>query len=805
MTLRIRFSIRGQVQGVGFRPFVYRLAKECALSGFVRNDSRGVVVEIEGPATKTQEFERRLSRDLRLPARIDELTIEQLPRAFDLDFVILPSSSLGTKETTVLADIAPCAECVMELFEPSNRRYRYPFTNCTHCGPRFTIIQSVPYDRPNTTMSGFLQCANCQAEYDSPSSRRFHAQPNACPDCGPKLQLLNEAGKVVAERDDALAAAEQAIRLGQIVAVQGVGGFQLVCDARSDRSVSCLRSRKHRWEKPLAVMVANLNAAQTLATLDSTEQALLVSPEAPIVLVSRRADAPLSELLAPGNPRIGLMLPSSPLHHLLLVDLGFPVVATSGNLSEEPIAISPEEAVEHLYGIANAFLVHNRPIERHADDSVVTVNAGDPQILRRARGFAPLPIPLHRKEPVVLALGGHLKNTVALSIGDRCFLSQHIGDLDNLETRQAHLRVVSDLLKLYETRPVAIAHDLHDDYASSQIAEQLTAPGGLLEGVRRIKVQHHHAHLAACLAESGTTEPVLGVIWDGSGLGTDQTIWGGEFLFGNADGFERIAGLLPFRLPGGDKSAKSPRRIALSLMLQHFSLDWLRSLGLTCALDTKEPELSLIQEQISKKLLAPKTSSMGRLFDAVSSLAGLVQEATFEGQAAMALEFIASPDVHGSYPLILEERTLASSLVASAHPLGPAAEERTVTESSPRGPGISHTGAENATSTPRFCLDPRELLEAVALDVSHGVAQSVISARFHAGLVESVTEMARRVGVGTVALSGGCFQNRLLSEQCRSALSRLGHKVLVHHQVPPNDGGLALGQAAVACSVLAKS
>jgi hydrogenase maturation protein HypF len=476
------------------------------------------------------------------------------------------------------------------------------------------------------------------------------------------------------------------------------------------------------------------------------------------------------------------------LHHLLLSDLGFPVVATSGNVSEEPICISPEEATARLSNIADTWLVHDRPIERHADDSLVALTDGEPQLLRRARGYAPLPVILRKREPTVLALGGHLKNTIALSVGDRAFVSQHVGDLDSFETRNAYLRVIADFLRLYETRPVAIAHDLHDDYASSQIAEQLTQPGGLLEGLPRLQVQHHHAHLASCLADNDVHDPVLGIVWDGSGLGTDRTIWGGEFLYGNAEQCERVACLLPFRLPGGDASARSPRRIALSLLLQHFSLEWLQAMGCRSLDSTPPLELDLISAQLEKRLLAPYTSSMGRLFDAVASLLGLTQNASFEGQAAMALEFIADKKPNGSYPLLVEERTLASNSL--------------VPQSSPRNAEGTERPPIAPNPTTRFYLDPREMLERIVTDVAHGVPAPVVAARFHAGLVQTVVTVATRVGVPTVALSGGCFQNRLLTESCRDALNKQGHRVLVHRQVPPNDGGLALGQLAVVCSAL---
>lgn len=793
--IRVRLQIKGRVQGVGFRPFVYRLAHELGLAGWVRNDNRGVTAEAQGAPENIAAFEQRLRSDCRAPARIDELIGVTVPCEPSADFAILPSSESGVKEATLLADIAPCAECQGEFTDPSNRRYRYPFTNCTHCGPRFTIIRGVPYDRPNTSMAGFVQCPECQSEYDDPANRRFHAQPNACPKCGPMVTLTDPDGEPIHRGEAALRATVDAILQGQIVAVQGIGGFQLLVDARNESAVARLRERKHRWEKPLAVMVATLAEAQAIATIDPEEAALLIAPEAPIVLLRRLQNAILATAVAPNNPYVGLMLPSSPLHHLLMAQLQIPVVATSGNLSEEPICIEPREATERLASIADLMLAHDRPIERHADDSVTAVVAGEAQLLRRARGYAPLGIPLGHRGPTVLALGGHLKNAIALSVGDHCFVSQHIGDLDSAETRAAYLRVVSDFLRLYAARPVVVAHDMHPDYASTHLAEEITAPGGMLEGLPRLAVQHHHAHLAACLADAGTTEPVLGIVWDGAGLGTDRTIWGGEFLYGNAARFERVACLQPFRLPGGDRSARSPRRTAIALLYQLFGPRILERHDLHPIATTPEHELRLICGQLDKHVFAPYTSSIGRLFDAVSSLLGLNQDVAFEGQAAMALEFASDRDDQGAYPLVLIERTLMSSDSSPSASSTPVLPQSAADVADIAGPG-------HPSRSPRFYLDPTPMFEVLLDEQARGVERSLLAARFHGALVDAAVEVARRVGVGTVALSGGCFQNRLLVTRCRRALSLQGHRVLVHHQVPSNDGGLALGQLAVAWSKL---
>lgn len=782
MRRRAHLEIRGRVQGVGFRPLVYRLATELGLSGCVYNDNRGVTLEIEGSEESIATFEQRLRRELKPPARIDELSVAYVESQGSSSFFISPSRDTGTKDTTLLADIAPCQDCQRDFEDPANRRHQYPFTNCTHCGPRFTIIRAVPYDRPNTTMAGFVQCPQCRSEYDDPANRRFHAQPNACPECGPQIALVDATGATVTSGGPALRAAADAIMRGRIVALQGVGGFQLLVDARNETAVQCLRTRKQRLEKPLALMVVDLCAAESLAHVNAEEAALLVSPEAPIVLLLRRAHTNLAQGVAPNNPYLGVLLPSSPLHHLLMQQLHVPVVCTSGNLSEEPICIDPLEAWQRLTGIADLWLVHDRPIERHADDSVAMVVAGEVHLQRRARGYAPLPVNLPARGPTVLALGGHQKCTIALAVGDRCFVSQHIGDLDTLETRSTYLRVISDFVRLYAATPAMLAHDLHPDYASSQLAERLTAKGGPFEGTPRLAVQHHHAHLASCLADAGTSEPVLGVVWDGSGLGIDRTLWGGEFLIGNAAAYQRVACLLPFMLPGGDRSARTPRRVAVALLYQLLGADYLTHRDIAPVACTSAQELRLMRGQIDKRILCPYTSSIGRLFDAVASLLDLRQEASFEGQAAMCLEFIADRNETRAYPLRLVERTMLSA---------PAADE-----------ALSQVGLNRPGLMPRFYLDPTDLLAAILRDLARGIERSSISARFHLSLVNAIVEIAGRVGIATVALSGGCFQNRLLLERCKAALELERHRVLLQHQVPANDGGLALGQAAVAISEL---
>ncbi len=764
MNVRLRLSVRGSVQGVGFRPFVYREAQRLGVAGWIKNDPQGVTLEAEGSENSVRELLRRVTQDAPFPARVEDSDWEPVDLQNETSFRILPSTSGGAREATLLADLAPCANCIAELDTPGDRRHGYPFTNCTHCGPRFTIILDLPYDRPNTTLQKFVQCPLCQAEYDDPGNRRFHAQPNACPHCGPSVRLLDPEGQVVTEREAALAATVALLQAGGIVAVQGVGGFQILVDATRQDSVARLRERKHRWEKPLAVMVPNLAWVERLVELDDTERAVLAGPQAPIVLLRRRAGTEVAPGVAPHNPYLGLMLPSSPLHHLLLGGVDRPVVATSGNLSEEPICITPEQAVSRLGAVVDGLLVHDRPIARHADDSVVRVTGAQPRILRRARGYAPLPILLHRRSPSILALGGHQKNTVTLLVNHRAFVSQHIGDLDNAETLAVLQGVIQDFLRLYEAQPECVACDLHPDYASTLLAERLTCPNGALAGIPRLAVQHHHAHLASCLAENGSCGPALGVMWDGSGLGTDRTLWGGEFLVGDWRDFERVGHLLPFALPGGEAATRSPHRIALSLLHTTFGPESFADQTLAPVRATSEAERRTLLHILERPALSPLTSSVGRLFDAVASLLDLSQRTSYEGQAAMAVEFAAGTQSAPAYPFPCIESGV-----------GPRA---------------------------NWVLDPRPLVAAIVTDLARGVEASRVAARFHASLVESVVELASRLQVGEVALSGGCFQNLRLETGCREALEARGHRVLLHRQVPPNDGGLSLGQAAVAAASL---
>jgi hydrogenase maturation protein HypF len=770
---------------VGFRPFVYRLACELALDGWVGNDPRGVLIEAEGERGALERFLDRLVRERPAPAEIETLRRDWLEPAGYRVFRIEKSGAQGARTTQVLPDIATCDACLAELADPADRRHAYPFTNCTHCGPRFSILRSLPYDRPRTTMASFVLCDACRAEYEDPSDRRFHAQPNACPQCGPRLTLLGPGGTVQATGPAALEGAAASLRCGKTLALKGLGGFQLMVDARDGEALRRLRERKPRRERPFALMVRDLDEAARLCLLDAPACAALRSPQAPIVLLPRLPGTEIHASVAPGNPFLGLMLPTTPLHHLLLRALAFPVVATSGNLAEEPICIDETEALARLGGIADRFLVHDRPIERHVDDSVAWVIRDEVRVLRRARGYAPRPVGLQRPVPTILALGAHLKSSVALGVGRQVFLSQHIGDMETPQARTAFERVIADFLRLYEARPRIVAHDLHPDYASTRWAEEVAAGDRRLgteaahadrAPPRLASVQHHHAHLAACLAENGCPGPALGVTWDGTGYGLDGTIWGGEFLLGTPRAFTRVAHLRPFRLPGGEAAMREPRRSAVGLLHE--------ALG-PAALDTDLPgaagsfqpaERDLLGRMLERGVNAPVTTSAGRLFDAVAALIGPWQRISFEGQAAMALEFMAERDERGAYPLDLVPLEAPAPGASRAPRNGPDAD------------------------AVRWMLDWRPLLETLLADRRRGVPAGRMAARFHNALCSGIVCVAQAVGEATVVLSGGCFQNRRLVECTASALEAAGFHVLLHRQVPPNDGGISLGQVAVAAA-----
>lgn len=765
LATRAQVKIEGTVQGVGFRPFVFRLARELDLTGWIVNGADGVMIEVEG----TAEAVGRLLEQLRtacLPgAKVERMSVRPVPAVGDSEFTIQPSCEEGAKQLAISPDLATCADCVTELFDSTDRRFRYPWISCAQCGPRFSMVTAVPYDRSNTTMSRFVLCEACRAEYEAPENRRFHAESIACPACGPGLVLWGADGQVSAEGEGALQQTCRIIRAGGIVAVKGIGGFHLWVDATSEEAVQRLRGRKRRAHKPFAVMFPSLEAIRRHCTLSPGEAEWLTSPEAPIVILQRSEEISLAHGVAPENATVGAMLPYAPLHHLLMSGLEVPIVATSGNRSDEPIVTDEQEARRRLADIADAFLIHDRPIARPMDDSVVRMAKSGPIVLRRARGLVPRTIRLPESiarhiEGPVLAVGGHLKNTVALLDGDHVLLSQHLGDLSTLETEYAVRQAIDDLQWLLQVKPCAVACDLHPDYRSTHLAEELAGRWN----VPLIRVPHHHAHVAACMAEHGVTGEVLGIAWDGSGYGTDGSLWGGEFLLATYRESERVAHLHPFRLPGGEQAAREPRRAALAVRWETFGAQGCRA-GSEERTEWKEQEQ--LVAMLARQIQSPVTTSMGRLFDAVASMLGLCQVASFEGQAAMALE---EEGMRASVPG--EDEAYPIPLIARAE------------------------------APPRWIADWRPMIALIADDLGRGIERSRIAHRFHRSLADLIGQAAERVGVRQVVLTGGCFQNVLLADLARERLESAGFVALTHREVPPNDGGLALGQAVIAATQL---
>jgi hydrogenase maturation protein HypF len=768
--VRLKIVSHGAVQGVGFRPFVYRLATEMKLQGWISNSAQGVFIEVEGAKEVLDRFLLRLQKEIPPRAFIQSLEFSFLDPIGFKKFEIRASDATGAKTTIILPDIATCPDCLKEIFSPSNRRYLYPFTNCTNCGPRFSIIEALPYDRPNTSMKKFEMCPECRTEYENPLDRRFHAQPNACPKCGPQLQLWDTGGKKSAKQHDALLQAANAIEAGKIVAVKGIGGFHLMTDARNDEAINRLRERKHREEKPFALMFPSLKMVKQVCKVSDLEERLLMSPESPIVLIERITNQseiqnPKSEIassVAPNNPYLGCMLPYSPLHHILMGQLGFPVVATSGNLSDEPICTDEYEALERLHGIADVYLVHDRPIVRHVDDSIVRVMMGRELVIRRARGYAPLPITVKTQHAVsLLAVGAHLKNTIALTSDSNVFISQHIGDLETKESLDAFHCVVTDFQTMYNCKPEYIVCDLHPDYLSSKFARST--------GIPLLEVQHHGAHVASCMAENQLEGEVLGVSWDGTGYGLDGTIWGGEFLLATKTSFERVATFRPFRLPGGEKAIKEPRRTALGMLYELFGDDVFRRQDLPTLHAFTPAELELINQMLLKKVNAPVTTSVGRIFDAVASLIGLQQRVNYEGQAAMELEFLtAQSKTKESYAFTIDDRRMLIE-----NPI---------------------TKLENENQKSLNIIDWSLLISGILEDVRHNTISPIIATKFHNTLVEIIIAVAKKIGQPRVVLSGGCFQNRYLTERAVKRLQEEEFRPYWHQRVPPNDGGIALGQ-----------
>lgn len=753
---RRRIVIEGVVQGVGFRPFVYQTARRFGLGGSVYNDSRGVVIEAEGEEAALSFFLVALREEVPPLAAITGFTVETLSLRGESAFIIAASVGCASAVAQIAPDSCVCSDCLRELFDPTDRRFRYPFINCTNCGPRYSLIESIPYDRPRTTMADFAMCPSCLAEYRDPSSRRFHAQPNACPDCGPNLSLCDGLGVPVAG-GDCLAVAAELLGSGKILAVKGIGGYHLAVDACNPVAVATLRQRKLRDEKPFALMATDLDAVRTFAVVDPCEARLLAGVERPIVLLPQVPDSPIAAGVAPRNLFFGVMLPYTPLHHLLLRAGPKILVMTSGNRSDEPIAFSDTAALQNLAGIADAFLMHNRRIHIRTDDSIARVMAGKALLLRRSRGFVPRSLPLAAPQASVLALGAELKNSICITRGDDAYLSEHIGDLKNLETFEAFQGAISHLQQLLETAPRIVAHDLHPDYLSTRHAAALS-------GVTHVAVQHHHAHLVSCLGENRVSGPAIGVIFDGSGFGEDGHIWGGEFLLGDTASYRRGAHLTYLPMPGGDAAVREPWRMALSYLVHAYGEKF--PLPATLA-SIPATEQRIVAQMINRRINTPLTSSCGRLFDGVAALAGLRQRVSFEGQAAMELEMALDPTEQNAYPFTVE--------MNSDH---------------------RH-------------IDPAPLIRAVVDDLHAGVPVATISARFHHGVAQMVLQVCRILrtegGLSQVALSGGVFQNVFLTETVLNLLRADDFTVLTHSLVPPNDGGLAFGQAIIAAQRISPS
>jgi len=773
--IRRRHTIQGIVQGVGFRPFVYRLAHELGLTGWVRNTPAGVEIEIQGNEQHHLAFEEALRTALPPLAVITAHSSSDIPPGRETAFTILPSGN-GAADIQIAPDSALCPDCLRELFDPADRRYRYPFITCTNCGPRYSIITGIPYDRPYTTMAGFPLCTDCLKEYHDPLDRRFHAQPIACHACGPQVTLATSSGETVLERDEAVTQTITLLKSGAILAIKGIGGYHLAVDACNHEAVLRLRERKKRDEKPFAVMAATVGIARTLAQMDTMEERLLCSPEAPIVIVRKRPDTELSPLIAPNNGWLGLMLPYAPLHHLLFAPSPFDsaqgkpltlhsspltphstvtaLVMTSGNITDEPVAFEDDDALRRLSGIADYFLFHDRPIHIRSDDSVLRVFQGKPLFYRRARGYAPRAVSLPFAVPPLLAAGAELKSTICLADGSRAVLSQHIGDLQNRATLDSFEHSVTHLTTLLEIKPTMIACDLHPDYLSSRYAED--------SGLPLVRVQHHHAHMASCMAENGLEGDVIGVVFDGTGFGPDNTIWGGEFLVGGYGGYRRAGHFRPTPLPGGDAAVREPWRMAMAYLYQALGEDAF-TLNHPVTRVLPEQERGLFAQMLRRGINSPLTSSCGRLFDAVAALLNLRHTVSYDGQGAIELEALAE--------LAIGERSEYSYAIAQHG------------------------------DTP-FQLDFSPMFPQLLAALADGVPTAAIAHRFHQTVAAATTELcldiSKATGLERVILSGGVFQNRLLTEMIYTALTRKGLTVFTHRLVPPNDGGIALGQAAIA-------
>lgn len=747
MKERLKVIIRGAVQGVGFRPFVYRLATEMNLKGYVLNSSKGVFIEVEGETDLLKNFLLRLEKEKPSISIIQSLEYQILDLIGYTDFEIRKSEKEEETSALILPDIATCKDCLQELFDPNDRRYLYPFINCTNCGPRFTIIEMLPYDRPRTSMKNFQMCPDCEREYHNPEDRRFHAQPIACPVCGPHIELWDFNGESIAEKENVIYLTIDLINQGKILAIKGLGGFHLVVNALDDNAVRELRKRKHREEKPFALMFPDIEQIKQVCEVNELEERLLLSPEAPIVLLRKKANSnqlKISEFIAPDNPYLGIMLPYTPLHHILMRFLKKPIVATSGNLSEEPICIDEYEALERLKGIADYFLVHNRPILRHSDDSIVRIIHNREFVIRRARGYAPLPYLLNDEDNNnLIAVGGHLKNTISLKKGKQVFISQHIGDLSTLESFKAFKRTISDFMNLYEVGEVKFVGDLHPEYLSTKFLKE--------QKIEFKLVQHHLAHIAACKLENDVKGQALGVSWDGTGYGFDGKIWGSEFYLIDDESFEHLGQFRKFHLPSGEKAIKEPKRTLAGILYEIYGDDILNFHILKSKFD--ETELKLIVSQIEKKINSPECVSAGRLFDAVSSLIGITDYSNFEGQAAMKLEFAIENGINDFYEFEFHKKEIV-------------------------------------------IIDWEKIIKGILEDLEKGVSKNKIAAKFHNTLTEIIVEFARFTNQRKVLLSGGCFQNVYLLERTIERLKEENFQVYWHQRVPTNDGGISFGQIA---------
>ena len=756
----LKIQIKGIVQGVGFRPFVYSLALQNDLTGWVRNSSNGVEIEINGTPPNLENFIGILRNSPPPLSRIDTLSVDETTTNEYKEFTIIESNSIEGEFLPISPDYSICDDCLREFFDPQDRRFRYPFINCTNCGPRFSIIKDIPYDRPKTTMASFEMCDQCYKEYKNPLDRRYHAQPIACTVCGPQVSLIID-NQIIANGEEAIQISRKMVREGNILAVKGLGGYHLACDATNFEAVDKLRSRKKRSDKPFALMAFSVKKISDYCLVSKSEQLQLESKERPIVLLQSKTMNDLSPLVAPSQNHLGFMLPYTPLHYLLLEPANDnpPVwVMTSGNLSDEPIAYKDQDAFSQLGKIADAFLTHNREIHMRVDDSVIRIVSGKNYLIRRSRGYAPNPVILPLNLPQILATGAELKNTFCLTRDHYAFISHHIGDMENYETLQSFEEAIAHYQKLFRINPELIASDMHPDYLSTRFAAQFAQN----MNIQNIQIQHHHAHLAACLADNqyNKDEPVIGLCYDGTGYGTDGAIWGGEILVGNYVQYQRKFHLRYVPLPGGDISIRIPARMALS-HLWSYQIDWDYSLPGVAALCMEDK--TVLDVQLSRQINTPKTSSMGRLFDAVASLIGVRHKVSYEGQAAIEMEALVDPDETGYYPVILEN-------------------------------GV---------------IDPKPLFEAIIIDLHENIPIQTLSARFHNSIVQLSMDACKLIrsenNINTVALSGGVWQNKVLLENTIKKLKNEQFDVMIHQKIPTNDGGISLGQALIASKYIKNS